>query len=187
MDGDSSDGTGMMVPWLHFTPGDTLLFQDWVPTEPGPIFGACVGLFMLAIVDRWLAALRRFMEIWWAERARVAISGRFIKLRDKSRSEEDKIGAVGDVSDPSLRDEQAATRRSPATAKLSRNAIPPFIASHDFVRGAFVVVQTAITYALMLTVMTFNAGFIIAILVGLGTGEVLFGRLAYTSFSHADH
>jgi solute carrier family 31 (copper transporter), member 1 len=64
----SSNSTGGMVPWLHFTPGDVLLFQDWAPTTPGAVFGACVGLFMLAIIDRWLAALRRFMEIWWAER-----------------------------------------------------------------------------------------------------------------------
>jgi copper transporter 1 len=64
----ASNSTGMMITWLHFTPGDALLFQDWVPMTPGAIFGACVGLFTLGIVDRWLAALRRFMEIWWAER-----------------------------------------------------------------------------------------------------------------------
>lgn len=84
--------------------------------------------------------------------ARIAISGRFIKLQDKSRSEEDKVGTVADVSELSLRDEQT-TRRAPTTIKLSRNAIPPFIASHDISRGLFVVFQTAITYALMLTVM----------------------------------
>ena len=66
--GGSSNSTGGMALWLHFTPGDVLLFQDWAPTTPGAVFGACIGLFMLAVVDRWLAALRRFMEIWWAER-----------------------------------------------------------------------------------------------------------------------
>ena len=68
MNGSSNSST-TMTPWLHFTSGDTLLFQNWVPTGPGPVFGACIGLFMLAIVDRWLAAVRRFMEIWWAERS----------------------------------------------------------------------------------------------------------------------
>jgi len=66
--GMGMNSTGMMTPWLHFTPGDTILFQNWVPIVPGAIFGTCIGLFMLAIVDRWLVALRRFMEIWWAER-----------------------------------------------------------------------------------------------------------------------
>lgn len=65
--GTSGDTTAIMVPWLHFTPGDTVLFQDWVPRKKGPIFGACLALFMLAILDRWLAALRRFMEAWWSE------------------------------------------------------------------------------------------------------------------------
>jgi solute carrier family 31 (copper transporter), member 1 len=67
MDG-SSNSTGMMTAYLHFATGDVLLFEDWAPTAPGAMFGACVGLFMLALVDRWLGALRRFMEVWWAER-----------------------------------------------------------------------------------------------------------------------
>ncbi len=64
--GDSD--SGMMVPWLHFTPGDALLFKSWIPRKPGAIFGACIGLFMLAILDRWLSAMRRLMELWWAQR-----------------------------------------------------------------------------------------------------------------------
>jgi solute carrier family 31 (copper transporter), member 1 len=63
----SPESMVMMVPWLHFTPGDTLLFKGWVPKKPGPIFGACLALFVLAMIDRWLAAVRRFMELWWAE------------------------------------------------------------------------------------------------------------------------
>lgn len=31
---------------------------------------------------------------------------------------------------------------------------------------------------------TFNAGFILSILLGLGTGEVLFGRLAFAGVAH---
>jgi hypothetical protein len=154
------NSTSMMIPWLHFTPGDTLLFQNWVPTERGPIFGACFGLFMLAILDRWLAALRRFMEAWWSEqfvlcfalhqsantfdRARVIVARRFVQLDEQTPSEEDKNGTSSEVRSSS------GSRRLPP---LSRHRIPPFIASHDLARGAFVVFQTAITYALMLTVM----------------------------------
>ena len=39
------------------------------------------------------------------------------------------------------------------TINLARNTIPPFIPSHDFARGVFVVFQAAITYALMLSIM----------------------------------
>jgi copper transporter 1 len=53
--------------YLHIEPGDTILFQGWMPTKPGPIVGACIGLFLFAILERWLSALRRFMELRWAE------------------------------------------------------------------------------------------------------------------------
>jgi hypothetical protein len=89
--------------------------------------------------------------------ARMMVSSRFVRLQDKSRSfseEEKKIGAVAEVSDVSSKEGQGQTAiRPPTTVKLSRNAIPPFVASQDLARGAFVVFQTAITYALMLSVM----------------------------------
>jgi Ctr copper transporter family len=80
-----------------------------------------------------------------------------VQLRDKSRTsseEEEKIGGVADVSEASLRAEQGqTTTQLPTTVRLSRDTIPPFMPSHDFARGAFVVFQTAITYALMLSLM----------------------------------
>jgi len=39
-------------------------------------------------------------------------------------------------------------------------------------------VQTALGFAFMLVVMTFQVGFILALVVGLGVGETLFGRFA---------
>lgn len=65
---DGSNSTIVMVPYLHFTPGDALLFREWVPRNAGPFTGACIGLFLLAMVDRWLAAMRRIAEVWWKQR-----------------------------------------------------------------------------------------------------------------------
>ncbi|KAG8812814.1 hypothetical protein FRC19_002876 [Serendipita sp. 401] len=182
--GSSSSSTmTMMVPYLHFTPGDTLLFEGWVPKKPGPIFGACIGLFLLAILDRWLAALRRLMEFWWAERARVKLTRKFVEIKDQTPREEQKVGDISIVSSSQPSGSQQSDEPLP---RLSRERIPPFMFTHDLARGAFVVFQTAITYGLMLCVMTFNAGFIISILIGLGVGEVLFGRLAYSGL-HGGH
>ena len=64
----STEGTMMMVPYLHFTIGDAILFREWVPKAPGPFVGACIGLFLLGIFDRWFAAMRRLMETWWKQR-----------------------------------------------------------------------------------------------------------------------
>jgi copper transporter 1 len=68
--GGSSDGTGgvMMIPYLHFTPGDALFFKEWVPTSSGAVGGACVGLFVLAMLQRCVSAMRGVMDQHWKHR-----------------------------------------------------------------------------------------------------------------------
>jgi len=56
-------------------------------------------------------------------------------------------------------------------------SVPPFIPSHDLPRGAIYAVQALMAYALMLAVMTFQAAYLISIVLGLGIGEMLFGRM----------
>jgi len=52
----------MMVPYLHFTPGDNLFFDTVAPSSAGAIFAACLILFLLAILDRYVRAARRGLE-----------------------------------------------------------------------------------------------------------------------------
>lgn len=68
MDGPMSLAVGNMFPYLHFTPGDNLWFLGWVPRSAGAMVGACVGLFLLALVERWIAACRAVMEVHWSRR-----------------------------------------------------------------------------------------------------------------------
>ena len=71
MDGMDMGGTatgGGMTPWFHFNLGDSLWFSSWVPQSHGALAGACIGLFLLAIVERWIAALRGLMEAHWTRR-----------------------------------------------------------------------------------------------------------------------
>lgn len=84
--------------------------------------------------------------------------------------------------------------------RLTTRSFPPFILTHDVTRGILYLAKTAINFAFMLAVMcvsdspcpmntahlrdrTFQLGFIFAVVVGLGVGEMLFGRYA----SHAAH
>lgn len=81
---------------------------------------------------------------------------------------------------------------------------PPFIPAHDITRGVLHMGQAALAFAFMLAVMyvrrrsgvvpllipplhcrnrTFQIGFILAIVTGLGVGETLFGRF----INHAAH
>lgn len=64
-DGSTSLAMGNMVPYLHFTPGDTIWFKEWVPMSTGAMIGTCIGLFLLAIVDRWTTAISSTVEIRW--------------------------------------------------------------------------------------------------------------------------
>ena len=68
MDGAMSLASGSMVPYLHFMPGDILWFYGWVPTSNGAMAGACIGLFLFALVDRWISAMRSVMEAHWYNR-----------------------------------------------------------------------------------------------------------------------
>lgn len=68
MDGAMPLAVGQMLTFLHFTPGDTLWFQGWVPASSGAMVGACIGLFFLAVVDRWMGACRAVMEVHWRTR-----------------------------------------------------------------------------------------------------------------------
>lgn len=59
---------GNMLMYLHFTIGDNLWFLGWAPQKAGAMAGACIGLFMLAIAERWLVAMRGVMGDHWSTR-----------------------------------------------------------------------------------------------------------------------
>lgn len=58
----------MMTPWLHFVGGDNLFFKALHPSSHGAIAGACIVLVLLAILDRYIAAVRGVAEGKWAQR-----------------------------------------------------------------------------------------------------------------------
>ncbi|KAI6042177.1 CTR copper uptake transporter [Pisolithus marmoratus] len=157
MDGSMELAMGHMLPYFHFTLGDTLWFLGWVPQSPGAMFGACVGLFLLALLERWLAACKSVMEVHWDKSARQMLS-------DKQN------GSV-------------VPKRNAADRILGRLA-PPFVARHDLPRGVIYAAQALLNYLFMLTVMTFQLGYIFALIIGLGVGETLFGRFAMSAHLH---
>ncbi|KAI5451296.1 hypothetical protein NCC49_001892 [Naganishia albida] len=69
MGSDADGGTTMAGMKMYFHAGlpstDTLLFQSWVPGSVGPVIGACIGLFFLALAERFLAAVERGAAVQW--------------------------------------------------------------------------------------------------------------------------
>ncbi|KAG8935914.1 hypothetical protein FRC02_005669 [Tulasnella sp. 418] len=174
---DSGSPGVMMIPFLHFTPGDALWFKEWVPRSKGPIVGACIGLFMLAILERFLAGTRGVMESWWRRKTEAMLVRKYASSNHCGAEVADSsISTEGDSAEKGV-----TARISTRPAVAIRRVLPPFIPSHDFTRAAMQVVQSAISYTLMLAVMTFNASFIISILVGVFCGELMFGRFATIS------
>lgn len=172
MDGAMSLSMGEMLPYLHFTRGDMLWFAGWTTESASSMVGACIGLFLLAIIERWIAACRAVMAAHWSKRAAILRADRMNArgLPSASSSEVDfKQSAVN------VRVRDAATLRH----------APPFVLAHDLMRGFTYMFHTALQFAFMLTVMTFQAAFILSIIVGLGVGETLFGRYIAHASAHA--
>jgi len=159
----------MSMPWLHFTGGDYLFFRSWHPTSAGAIAGACIGLSCLAILDRWIAASRSMLESHWQRRNLVVTS---------------KPNTDSLPSHNGLEKSESLDNKTHIQAKSGLNhpingkrIIPPFIPMHDVPRGLIHAGQSLLAYIMMLAVMTFNAAYIISIVLGLGLGEVIFGRM----------
>jgi Ctr copper transporter family len=68
MDQGMSMSVGNMIMYLHFKLGDNLWFPGWAPHSAGAMAGTCIGLLMLSIAERWLAAIRGVMEAHWRTR-----------------------------------------------------------------------------------------------------------------------
>ncbi|KAI0824132.1 Ctr copper transporter [Trametes gibbosa] len=164
----------MMVPWLHFTSGDNLLFETWHPSSKGAIAGACVGLAVFALFERWVNAMRGAAEAHWDRKTLALMFDRTTQPSCPSPDTPVDIKASGSVEEVKVGDLKPL--ESPARQRRSSRTIPPFIPAHDIPRGVLYAFQALLTYALMLVVMTFQAAFIISIVVGSAIGEVLFGR-----------
>jgi hypothetical protein len=164
MDQGMAMNSGNMLMYLHFTIGDNLWFLGWAPNTAGAMVGACIGLFMLAMAERWLVHVRGVMEEHWSMRsvlplcphtfccsvaqlfpsctwlysAQIALSNKLNSTTSASLEGHTKSSS-GDSADP-------------RPGGLRHN-LPPFILAYDIPRGIFEVVIATINFVLMLTVM----------------------------------
>ena len=143
-----------MTPFFHVHTGDALFFEQWVPRSVGALLGSCIGLFLLAIFERGVNALRSRLEVYWRLRASVAYS-------DRVASDKEQLN--GGYSNFKI---------------FSLRHAPPFLWQNDIPRGILHAGQAFLGFIFMLAVMTYQVFFIIAIVLGLGIGEIVFGRFS---------
>ncbi|KAJ7440265.1 hypothetical protein FB451DRAFT_1415295 [Mycena latifolia] len=90
----SSMDSMMMKAYLHFTPGDTLIFQGIAPASSGAIFGACLIFFLVSVSERWLRATARGAEARLAQRTKHLVSyAVFDEAHARSAAPSDKDSA----------------------------------------------------------------------------------------------
>ncbi|KAN0141578.1 copper transporter [Lactarius tabidus] len=177
MDQGMSMSMGNMLRYLHFTPGDNLWFFGWAPRTAGAMVGTCIALFMLAVAERWLSAMRAVMEEHWSTRfgpsslpyaaLMYSLYSAQIVLANKLNSSSVATSEEGD---------RPSSKSSQPPHDTWRRRVPPFIPSHDVPRGIMRAMLASIDVLFMLAVMTFQLGFIFSIVIGLGVGEGIFGR-----------
>jgi len=150
MDMPMSVAQGTMTSFLHFKPGDTLWIQGWVPGKSGTLFGACLALFLLGIAARWTTALRAGIE--------AAIL--------KTYSGNERLRKPSDIVSPTIKD----------IFFMRSGTLAPFVVSHAWARLILHGAQATFTVLFMLTVMTFQVSFILSLAIGVGFGEMMYGR-----------
>ncbi|KAJ7354018.1 Ctr copper transporter [Mycena albidolilacea] len=157
---DSSGSMSMMImkAYLHFTPGDTVIFKTIVPTSAGAIFGTCLILFLVSVGERYLRAVCRGINRRLAQRAK-------------------RLATVYSVVDAGEAATASGSKHSASKVVTPAPAAPSFILSRQLSRGLLAGIESTLHYLLMLVVMTFNAAFIISVVLGVVMGEMAFGRL----------
>jgi copper transporter 1 len=162
----------MMIPWLHFGGGDNLFFKSLYPSSPGALVGASIVLFLLAIFERWLSAVRVQMEAHWRERCVGALlhliilnslnpfralaivspcpkKGTLLPPTDVTTESSTPSNTLS--SEPRTPTSSAEKVGPPPLRRLRNFA--PFIPMIDFGRGAVHALQTTLSYTLMLAIM----------------------------------
>jgi hypothetical protein len=160
MDQGMSMDMGNVIMYLHFSIGDNLWFLGWAPRSAGAMAGACVGLFMLAIAERWLVAMRGLMEEHWSTRfvshfcpncfAQALLCSAQIALSNKLNCSTPVVATSASFEERTKPSSGGSVE--PRLGWLRHHA-PPLILAYDIPRGILQLVIASINFLLMLTVM----------------------------------
>ncbi|KAM6901882.1 high affinity copper uptake protein 1 isoform 1-T1 [Lycodopsis pacificus] len=167
----SSGGHGGMVMTFYFGYNNVeLLFTGLLINSPGEMAGACIGVFLLAVLYEGLKMGRETL----LRRSQVNVRYNSMPLPGSDGTvlmETHKT--VGSVVDIQCSEE--AELPVGLKSRLSRLSIRQrMISPAHFLQTLLHVVQVVVSYFLMLVFMTYNAYLCIAVAAGAGMGYFLF-------------
>lgn len=118
------------------------------------MFAAAFGIFLLAVLSRLLAAIRRGADQAWARRTAELLAERYgttthraVLLPELAMEQSSSASSVSDEKQVAL---PASGLLVPRPHGLSYRTSAPFIAAHDIPRGLMTALQQGIAYFLML-------------------------------------
>ncbi|CAC5419246.1 SLC31A1 [Mytilus coruscus] len=160
-------GEGMMGMMMYFHTGtcEHVLFKEALVSTAGEMVGACIVIFILALIYEGLKVFREHL-------LRKALTPNY--------SSEATISKYTHTStDTMVIDPQSAKSNGHEcsgniyhTKEIARQQI---ISTSHFIQTILHVVQVFISYCLMLAFMTYNVWLCVAVILGAGTGYFMFG------------
>jgi copper transporter 1 len=154
-----------MIMYFHTGINDYLLFQDLVPQTDAEYYLACFVLCLLGIVLTYLKVHRQQTEARWA-----------------SEEKHSNNNNNGGIDSSVLLDEnnEASVNLDYADNNNNNNSKKKFPFIRNLQRMCLSLITIILDYGIMLVVMTYNAGFVTACILGLGLGQLCFGHLFLT-------
>jgi len=195
--GESYKGLPPMRMWLHSGITDIVLIKEWVPTDGWYYFGTLVACFFWALLVQYLKAWKIQVEIVWASQrplvpcrnAACGMRPHFVDEKDDdSGHQSNSSGNGGCCSRANAAESPSKTPMAIASSRMKdgmrsacealfgwcRFTKPQF--KRNTIRSIFAGVIVFLDYMLMLIVMTFNIGIIIAVVLGFMVGALFLGH-----------
>ncbi|PSC76967.1 CTR type copper ion transporter [Micractinium conductrix] len=199
---DAADGSSSSLPpmkmWFHQSAREMFLFKEWVPNNTGQYVGLCFAMCALAVFTQFLKAVRLRVEMRWAtsQRLQCVCPSPACADGDSDKASDAEAGTSAAAPKPCCgggANGRAAAPPSPPVPTTSRvptwrsrrrstlavcgvELISREQAVRNFWRACFTFVVIFLDYALMLVVMTYNVGIILAVCGGFAVGALLFGH-----------
>ncbi|XP_076091442.1 high affinity copper uptake protein 1-like isoform X2 [Mytilus galloprovincialis] len=160
-------GEGMMGMMMYFHTGtcEYVLFKEALVSTAGEMVGACIVIFILALIYEGLKVFREHL-------LRKALTPNY-------QSEATISKYTHTSTDTMVIDPQSAKSNGYEcsgniyhTKEIARQQI---ISSSHFIQTILHVVQVFISYCLMLAFMTYNVWLCLAVILGAGAGYFMFG------------
>ena len=186
-----------MKMYFHTGILDYILFESWVPRTSGAYAGALFAIFVVSFLSKGVEVASGHWEAKWKiaylEKKRQGGGGKQGGFAHDQKQrmvvvvENGSNQAATGQYENNYKD-QVASENSQDTAKGRGRChlfFSQFCWKTAILRALLQCLSVSLHFGLMLLVMTFNAGIVIVVILGLTLGSVVFTPLSYELESHA--